>query len=85
MMKLSKHTDEFWQIFQPASIEYCLIPKTRDEMQQHYDIATREYFRKNVLKPLLESWQLRMTIPDKPNSRNQKYAKVLENDRHEIR
>jgi ATP-dependent DNA helicase RecG len=37
---------------------------------------------KNVLKPLLESGQLRMTIPD---SRNQKYVKVLENDRHEIR
>jgi ATP-dependent DNA helicase RecG len=57
-------------------LEFCSVPRTRDEMQRHYGIATREYFRKNVLKPLLESGQLRMTIPDKPNSRNQQYVRV---------
>jgi len=57
-------------------IEYCSVPRTRDEMQQFYGVATREYFRKNVLKPLLQSGQLVMTVPDKPNSRNQKYMRV---------
>ncbi|MDR2046497.1 MAG: putative DNA binding domain-containing protein [Clostridiales bacterium] len=57
-------------------LDFCAIPRTRDEMQQHYGVATREYFRKNVLKPLLESGQLVMTIPDKPNSRNQKYVRA---------
>jgi len=57
-------------------LEFCSVPRTRDEMQRHYGIATREYFRKNVLKPLLESRQLRMTIPDKPNSRNQQYVRA---------
>jgi ATP-dependent DNA helicase RecG len=57
-------------------LEFCAISRTRDEMQQHYGIATREYFRKNILKPLLESGQLVMTIPDKPNSRNQRYVRV---------
>ena len=33
-------------------------------------------FTGQYLKPLLESGQLRMTIPDKPNSRNQKYVAV---------
>jgi ATP-dependent DNA helicase RecG len=57
-------------------LEYCSIPRTRDEMQQFYGVATREYFRKHVLKPLLQSSQLAMTIPDKPNSSNQKYVRV---------
>jgi ATP-dependent DNA helicase RecG len=57
-------------------LEFCSIPRTREEMQQHYGVATREYFRKKVLKPLLESGHLQMTIPDKPNSRNQQYVRV---------
>lgn len=57
-------------------LEYSTVPRSRDEMQRHYGISTREYFRKNVLKPLLESGQLKMTIPDKPNSRNQRYVKA---------
>jgi len=56
-------------------LEYCATPRTRDEIQQHYGISTREYFRKKILKPLLESGRLKMTIPDKPNSHNQKYVK----------
>ncbi|MCL1810405.1 MAG: AAA family ATPase, partial [Clostridiales bacterium] len=57
-------------------LEYCAVPRTREEIQQRYGIATREYFRKKILKPLLESERLMMTIPDKPNSCNQKYVKV---------
>jgi ATP-dependent DNA helicase RecG len=57
-------------------IQFCAEPKSRDEMQTHIGIANREHFRKAILKPLLESGQLKMTIPDKPNSRNQKYIKA---------
>jgi ATP-dependent DNA helicase RecG len=57
-------------------INFCVNPRTRDEMQFHIGITNREYFRKNILKPMLESGQLQMTIPDKPNSRNQKYIKT---------
>jgi ATP-dependent DNA helicase RecG len=57
-----------------ALLEFCDAPRTRDEMQQYIGIANREHFRKSILKPLLESGRLRMTIPDKPNSRNQKYV-----------
>jgi ATP-dependent DNA helicase RecG len=57
-------------------LEFCVEPRTRDEMQQFIGIANREHFRKAILKPLLDSGELVMTIPDKPNSRNQRYVKV---------
>jgi len=52
------------------------VPRTREEMQSFIGIETREYFRREIVKPLLESGKLKMTIPDKPNSRNQKYVKA---------
>lgn len=58
---------------QKLLLEFCAIPRTREEMQAFIGIAHREYFRSSLLKPLLNSGRLRMTIPDKPNSRNQKY------------
>jgi predicted HTH transcriptional regulator len=52
---------------------FCQTPKTRDEIQEHIKIAHREYFRKHILKPLLLSNKLLLTIPDKPTSPKQKY------------
>jgi len=57
-------------------IEFCVQPKSREEIQSFVGIAHREHFRAKILKPLLDSGKLKMTIPDKPNSRNQKYVKV---------
>jgi ATP-dependent DNA helicase RecG len=54
-------------------LEFCSIARTREELQQHLGIMNRGYLRAKVLKPLLDSGKLRMTIPDKPNSRHQKY------------
>jgi ATP-dependent DNA helicase RecG len=45
----------------------------RDELQSLLKIKDREYFRKAYLKSALEAGLIEMTIPDKPNSRNQKY------------
>jgi len=56
-------------------LEYCSIARTRDEMQRFTGLTNRDHFRKSILVPLLESGQLHMTIPDKPNSRNQKYIR----------
>lgn len=54
-------------------ISFCELARTREEMQLHIGITNREYFRKTYLKPLLESGRLKMTIPDKPKSKKQKY------------
>ena len=57
-------------------LAFCVEPRTREEIQAFVGIAHRERFRAKILKPLLESGRLRMTIPDKPNSRNQRYVRV---------
>lgn len=54
-------------------IEYCKLPRTRAEMQDYCGLSGRANFRENHLKFLLEKGVVKMTIPDKPNSRNQRY------------
>ena len=57
-------------------IDFCSIARTREEMQQFIGIANRDHFRRASLKPILESGQVQMVFPDKPNSPKQKYIKV---------
>jgi len=54
-------------------IEFCKNPKTRAEIQEFLKLENRDYFRKEILKPLLEKEILVPTIPNKLNSPNQKY------------
>ena len=54
-------------------LEFCRVPRSRREMQELLGIEGRKAFNNNYLKPLLEEGKLTMTIPDKPNSRSQKY------------
>lgn len=56
-----------------ALLQFCQIPRSRAEMQEFCGIAGRKKFNAAVLKPLLESGQLAMTMPDKPTSSKQKY------------
>ena len=59
-----------------ALIGFCTEERTREEMMGFLGLENREHFRKAVLLPLLASGQIKMTIPDKPNSKNQKYVKA---------
>jgi ATP-dependent DNA helicase RecG len=59
-----------------ALVEFCTVPKSRDEMQEFMGVTNREYFRKAYLKPLMEAGQIQMALPDKPKSHNQKYVIV---------
>jgi len=54
-------------------LNFCREPKTREEIQTMLDIKNKKYFLKEILKPLVEAGYLSLTIPDKPNSRFQKY------------
>ena len=48
-------------------------PMTRSELQQRLGLVDREHFRKDYLSPALTTGLVEMTIPDRPNSRLQKY------------
>lgn len=56
-----------------AIINFCKTPKSSEEILKYIGIKSRKYLREKILRPLLSSNQLNMTIPDKPNSKNQKY------------
>ena len=57
-------------------LEFCSEARTCQEMQEFIGITSREHFRKIILKPLLEAGKIKMTLPNKPNSKNQKYIKA---------
>lgn len=59
-----------------ALTEFCAVARSRKEMQEFCGIKTAEYFRKYIIKPMLQNGFIKRTIPDKPNSKNQKYVKT---------
>ena len=52
------------------------VPYTSNTLMEKLGLKSREGFRKNYLRPALDLQMIEMTIPDKPNSRNQRYRKV---------
>jgi hypothetical protein len=44
-------------------------------LMEKLGLKSRETFRKNYMNPALELGIVQMTIPDKPNSRNQRYVR----------
>ncbi len=45
------------------------------QLMERLGLSHRPTFRKNYLHPALEKGLIEMTVPDKPNSRNQRYRK----------
>ena len=51
----------------------CLIKSSIGDLMEIAERTDRTKFRNQVLKPLLGENLVRMTVPDKPTSRNQRY------------
>ena len=51
-------------------------PYTSVALMEKLGLKSKEGFRRNYLQPAIELNLIRMTIPDKPNSRNQRYIKL---------
>lgn len=48
--------------------------KGRSELQELLSIKHRDYFRTDYLNPAINDGFIELTIPEKPNSQNQKYC-----------
>lgn len=61
-------------IHQDKILEFCKEPKTTKEIMAYLGLKDRRNFYLKYMRPLLDSGKLKMTIPDKPNIKNQKYV-----------
>lgn len=52
------------------------IPYTSKFLMEKLGLKSKEGFRRNYLRPAMEMNLIHMTIPDKPNSKNQRYIKI---------
>lgn len=51
------------------------VPYTSNAIMEALGLKSKEALRKNYIKPAIELGLIRMTLPDKPNSKNQRYIK----------
>ena len=56
-------------------LDFCEIPRSRAELIE-FTGKSRNYVLKQLIAPLVECGKLKLTIPDKPKSSNQKYVKA---------
>ncbi len=57
-------------------LEFCSEPRSKKEIMAYMGFSDSKHFGNVYLKPLLSKGKIRMTLPDKPNSRNQKYVRT---------
>ena len=67
--------DKFQDILH-AILDFCMTEKSKQEICSFIGYRNLTYFTRKYLNPLLASGQLKMTIPDKPTSRKQKYITI---------
>lgn len=52
------------------------IPMTLCEIMKKLGLKSKDSFRDNYLNPALDNGLIKMTLPDKPTSKNQMYYKI---------
>lgn len=59
-----------------AILAFCVEPLSKAEIAEHCGYKSTKNFTQKYLRPLLDSGMLKMTLPDKPKSKNQKYIAI---------
>ena len=57
-----------------ALLAYCNVPRSRKEIANFLGIETLYYVTTHFIRPLLAKGDLRMTIPERPGSRKQRFV-----------
>lgn len=68
---------------QKDTIQYCSIARTYKEILAHIGYKYNSKYLESLIRPLIKKGYLELTVPDKPNSKNQKYRKVV-SDNHSV-
>ena len=59
--------------FEQEILNYCRTPRTREELAAQFGFETPSYFIKTYISPLVDAGKIKMTLPEKPKSKFQKY------------
>lgn len=54
-------------------LDYCMTPRSREELAEKFGFNTPTYFIKKFITPLILEGKIKMTIPNRPKSKFQKY------------
>ena len=73
IMKNGYHTESASLV--DSIIEFCSVPRSRAELIS-FAGKSRNYVMGQIVAPLVESGRLKLTMPEKPKSSNQKYVKA---------
>jgi ATP-dependent DNA helicase RecG len=54
-------------------LNFCITPRSREDLAKKFGFEAPTYFIKTYIHPLIEDGKIKMTLPDKPKSKFQKY------------
>ena len=54
-------------------IEFCKEPRSAKEIMEYFNVSSRLYLKRHYLDILLAEGKLKMSLPEKPSSKNQTY------------
>ncbi len=57
-------------------VKFCKVPKTREELAKEFNFSAISYMMSKYVQPLINEGKLKMTLPEKPKSKKQKYLAV---------
>lgn len=73
-VKLFNATDEVKEVGAKDLLEFCTVPRTRQEIADFLKIKTVPFAIKSHVLPLIEQGLIELKYPDKPQSRNQRFV-----------